>query len=634
MRTALLVTHPDERLTSISDKTRSRDWVRYPTRGAIVDREGRTLALSVQTTSVFADPSLIADPRSTAKKLAKPLGMSASVIEKKLRMRNNRFVWLARRLPNSIREAIPEVDFGIGFINEPKRVYPFKSTLAQTIGFLSTDDRGIEGLELLYNQKLAGDPQKLSLGRDAKGRPLFTDPEIYERRSLAEDLELTIDIDVQSYLEKELSRVIKEFEAESAVGVVLDVETSELLSVANLPSYDLNRPFSASASARRNRVFLDVFEPGSTLKAMLVGAGMRSGAFAPNTIFDCEGGKFQVGKAWIREADSNKGWGNLSVAEILAKSSNIGSVKMAFRLGAKPYFEALTDFGFGQLTGVGFPGESVGILHPLPWSKSLLSTAAFGHGVAATAGQIANAFATVARGGLWKPMALVKGKAASLERSAVSSSGRRVLTVKEAEMLTMMLRSATLKDGTGSSASVPGFAVAGKTGTAQKVNPEGRGYLPGKYLSSFAGFFPSHNPKYVIYVMVDSPKSAYYASQVAAPVFSKVASFVARKHGLVPSHFDSDRVVTKERVPLVAETMEIMRRHREIRTSLEQRVMPDLKGLSVGDFVQISKNRPLKIRGQGEIVKTRPPAGDVLNGNQAIELILREPEFSKNQARD
>lgn len=503
-------------------------------RGNIVDKNLKEVAISNQTFSLFADPKNIELPRKYAKILAKKLNINSEILYLKLKDKKKRFVWIQRFLNKDEYENIKQLELkGLSFVEEWKRYYPNEELLAQTIGSVGQEGIGLEGIELEYENILKGDLTKKKIRRDARGRTLNIEGMTITENQEGEDVQLTLDTDLQFYLQNELQFVLNSFSAESAMGVVLDAKTSAIRSLVSLPNQN-----KFNLMSKRQRNITDVFEPGSTMKPFIVALAVDEKKIEPNTKIFCENGKMKVGNKTIREADSHHQFGNLTSSEILAYSSNIGSSKIAFLLGQKQMWKGLDKFGFGKKTMIDFPGEAKGVLQELPWRDHLFANISFGHGISVTAIQLANAFASLVNGGILNSPYLVEAtkNQVSLDfKSLNRPSGVQVISKETSNKIKLMLTAVTYDGGTGVNARVPGFQVGGKTGTAQKSNPNGKGYLPNAYLSSFIGFIPVHEPKYIIYIIVDNPQKTYYGSQVAAPVFSKVASYLARRDGFAPS---------------------------------------------------------------------------------------------------
>lgn len=618
---------PNSRLADLQRKQFETTLKVESRRGAIFDRQGKELAITVNTLSLFADPQLIEDPYATAKSLKKILGVNFKTTYRQLKKKSSRFVWIKRHLDPKAVESVKALgNRGLGFIEEPKRVYPKETLLSQTLGFVGREGSGLEGLELEWDQHLRGQSRRILAPRDARGRPLLKDVRTLLDIPDGADLMLTIDSELQFILENELLNAMEKHEAQGAYGVILDANTSEVLALANAPQYNLNRATHFSRSIRRNKVVTDAFEPGSTMKTFVVAGALKEGLVKPSTKINCEGGRMRVGNRWIKEADEQHRFNELTVTEILAQSSNVGVAKIAFQLGDDHLKKILEDFGFGQKLDIGFPGESHGIVNPLPWRKHLLSNVAFGHGMAATPLQIANAYAAIANGGMLNRPRLVKSVYRDGEWEETETVPvRRVLSEQQASTMTLMLTSATSDSGTGQNARILGFPVAGKTGTAQKVDFEKGGYKKGAYVSSFAGFVPAHNPKFVIYIAVDDPQKEYYGSQVAAPVFSRVAQYAVRKAGMAPVLISQNNVIPKSEDKRLSQKRAIEKIRQEILANKPDQV-PNLMGLSLREVLHRTKGSELRLKivGSGWVSKMSPAPGEPLPSNHKVELTLKE----------
>ncbi|MCB0406680.1 MAG: PASTA domain-containing protein, partial [Bdellovibrionales bacterium] len=544
----------------------------------------------------------------------------------KIKSKTKRFRWLARNMTLEEKKAIEKLDIkGLGFLEEPKRVYPNNQLLSQVIGFTGREGFGLEGLERTLDDILTGSSKKIIVPRDARGRPLLNDARLLFDVSDGKDVILTIDREIQYFLERELQHAVDAHDAESAVGIILDAKTSEILAMANTPGYDLNQALQYSSKIRRNKVVMDAFEPGSTMKTFVVAAGLTHKIFKPSTKFDCEGGRLKIGKRWITEADAKHDFQMLTVTEILAKSSNVGSAKLGFAITDKTLYEFLKTMGFGEKPDVMIPGATSGILQALPWNKHLLSNISFGHGISTSALQIANGYAAVANGGFLNIPKIIRGikdpQSGEVTPFEVPE-GQRVISESIASTLTLMLTQATSDEGTGAAARVAGYPVAGKTGTAQKVDPIKGGYFKNKYISSFAGFAPAHKPQFVIYIAVDDPKENYYGSEVAAPVFSKVASFLLRRSGVAPVLISDKNVIDNTQAHVQNKALESIKKLLKHESS---EVMPDIIGESLRDAVNKLRGRvaEVQIKGSGQVVKVSPDVGASLNPDQKVIIELK-----------
>lgn len=632
MRAAQLQILPSERLGEL--RTRQyKTLIELPARrGLIVDRVGKEFAVTIPAYSLFADPKEVESPKKFAKIIGKKLGMSPNYIYSKIKNREKRFVWLSRRLKKEFVDSIKSLKLkGLGVVEETERVYPNERLLSQVLGFVGREGQGLEGIELKYDAKLKGESRKIKIERDARGRPLLVDGRIFTDIPAGYDLTLTVDHELQYRLERELALAVQEQNADGAVGVVLDAQTSEILAIGNAPTFDPNRAQYFSPEVLRNRVITDAFEPGSTIKTIVMAGALREGTLKPNKKYFCENGKFKVGRYFINEADEHHSFGSITATEILTHSSNIGTAKIALELGEKRVRQILSDFGIGSRLGVDLPGEFGGILQALPWRDHLLANISFGHGMTATPLQIAAAYAAIANGGVLRSPFIVKramNQETGEQLDYTAKEIRRVLSFEQAATMRLMLNAATSNSGTGAAAQVPGFPVAGKTGTAQK-NVEGQGYVKGQYISSFAGFIPAGDPKYVIYVAIDNPRNKYYGSEVAAPLFSKVAGYAVRRGGLSPILISEKSIVKKSQPKTQArvreESINKIREMAKILTDEEHNRTPDFTGLTLREVYSRVRGTPLKvdIRGQGVVSLTYPPPGEELPADKTIKLYFK-----------
>ena len=610
---------PHERLSWLKEQIFETTLKINPRRGMIYDRNGRELALSIPSQSLFADPQIVKEPYYAAKKLSRLFNHSQKVFLRKLLNEKKRFVWIKRHLSAEDMKTVRSWKLkGLHFIRETKRFYTGGPSLSQVLGFTGIDGQGLEGIEKQYDKVLRGVEQKLIVKRDARGRPLFAFTSFVHRMS-GSDVYLTIDRDTQVYFERELSRAIKRSSARSAGGVILDVETGEALALVNIPNYDPNQPLSGRSSFRRNRVVTDIYEPGSTLKTFTLAAALENG-ISPSKSYSTHDGALTIGKEVIREADKKKRFNPfLNLSEILALSSNVGAAEVALDVGAKMLRKTLWNFGFGRKTGVKFPGEARGILHPLPWRPIEIATVGFGHGIAGTALQIANAYSALANGGLLKKPIFVKkiqNPYTGEEKHFKTSVIQRAVDEKTAQLLTLMLAGATEEASTGFRAAVSGHLTAGKTGTAQQVNLKEGGYKTGEYISSFAGFIPVHKPKFVIYVVINGARDHFYASDLAAPVFSETAFYAVRKAGLSPILFTE-----KDFISFSSEAVETSKFQRSPASIGKT---PDLKGLSLREALSKVQGMgiELKFYGSRRVIRTIPFAGQDLPLDKKVTVIL------------
>ena len=503
-------------------------------RGTIYDRAGRELAVSLRVASAFADPAEIEDPAETARALAPVLGQPFKELQTRLTS-DKTFVWLQRQLESRQADAISDLNLkGVGMAPESRRFYPRQELAAHVLGMVGLEDRGLEGVEHLYDDLLGGKPQLVVAQQDALGRLVFRQEQA-EPPTPIFDVHLTIDEVLQYIAERELARAVERSRAKAGSVVVLDPATGEILALANQPTFDPNHYKAASSAARRNRAATDYFEPGSIFKVILAAGAVEEGVVRPTDLFFGEGGAIQVGGVTIRDHE-RYGW--LTVRQILAQSSNVGAIKIGQKLGKSLYYHYISSFGFGSLTGVDLPGETPGLIRrPKGWSALSLSVLSLGQEVSVTPIQFATAFAAVANGGtLMRPHAVrgLRTQDGAMVRQIEPVVVRRVISEATARTLLEMLTS-VVEEGTGKEAAVPGYVVAGKTGTAQKVDPATGRYSHRKIVASFVGAIPAEAPRLVILVMIDEPEILRWGSAIAAPTFREIARDAVKYLRVPPS---------------------------------------------------------------------------------------------------
>jgi cell division protein FtsI (penicillin-binding protein 3) len=507
-----------ESLSSMG-RTQHRESVTIPAgRGTIFDRSGLELALGERATTVYANPMQIVNPRRAALAVQRTLGVNADKIFPSLADRSHGFVYVARQADPTRAAALQRLKLpGFGFYPEERRNYPQGSVAAQILGFVGTDGSGLSGLEFQFNRVLAGRPGKETVVKDPSGQVIDVEgerPEVPGR-----DVYLTLDHSIQANAEEVLRETVRKWSAKSASAIVLDPRTGAILAMAVQPGYDANRFTSAAVDLQRNRTVTDTYEPGSTYKLITVAGALSERIVQPTTRFTLPY-SLHVADRVIHDAEQ-RGTVNYSVAQILAHSSNIGAIKLAQLLGRTRLSSWITKFGFGRTTGIDFPGESPGIvLPPDKWSGSTIGNVPIGQGIAVTPVQMAAAYAAIANRGVWSRPHLVDHVAGGARPSL---NRRRLVSPQIANQLMMMLKD-VVAEGTGQYAAMPGYQVAGKTGTAQKPDSHG-GYATGRYVASFVGIVPASRPRFVILVAVDEPHGAIWGGTVAAPAFQQIARF-------------------------------------------------------------------------------------------------------------
>ncbi len=487
-------------------------------RGMIYDRTGVQLAIGREATTVYANPRQIRNPESTAKLVAQALRLDPDEVLQRLSDRSHGFVYLARKADPQRAAILKRAGVvGLGFISEEQRVYPLNHVAAQVVGYAGTDNHGLAGLELGLERELAGKPGSETVIRDPSGRVI----DVLHSTSAREgkDVMLTIDHTIQAQAEAVLRRTIDQWHAKGASAVVLDPRTGAVLATAVERGYDANRFPIVPRDRQRNRTVTDTYEPGSTFKVVTVSAVLSEGLVTPQSSFTLPY-EIHVADRVIRDAHP-RGTERMTVDQILSYSSNVGTITLAELLGPERLSRWINRFGFGHKTGVDFPGESQGIVPALEqWSGSTIGTLPIGHGIAITPVQMASAYATVANGGVWSRPHLVERIGTSERAKPVT---RRILTARVSRQVLRMMEDVVL-EGTGQEAALPGYKVAGKTGTAAKPDPDG-GYSTSRYVASFVGIVPATSPRLVVLVTVDEPAAAIWGGVVAAPAFQQIAGF-------------------------------------------------------------------------------------------------------------
>jgi cell division protein FtsI (penicillin-binding protein 3) len=491
-------------------------------RGTIFDRNLREMAVSIDVESIAAHPRQIENPKKAAGSLSKILDMNRKTLAKKLQSKK-KFVWVQRMVTPKEAEAVKKLDIGgLDFIAEHKRFYPNKTLAAQLIGFTDIDDHGLEGLEFYYNDVLSGSVVEYTVLRDARGQG-FEAENPSGSTSSGKNLVLTIDSTIQYIAEKALAESVKEFSAKSGMAVVMDPRTGALLAMAQIPLFNPNALSGSNRKVWRNRIITDPFEPGSTMKIFSAAAAIESGSCSSSSIFYCENGAYRMGNHIIHDSHEH-GW--LSLQQIIKYSSNIGAVKFSAVTGSQYLFKTLQRFGFGEETGIDCPGETAGSLAPYQrWTKVDAGTIAFGQGVSVSALQLIAAISAVANKGiLMKPYAVqaITDYHGRLIKSFAPKIVRRAISEKTAGTLTRIMQTVVTQGGTGVNAALDGYSACGKTGTAQKIDENGR-YSNEKFIASFVGFAPIEAPKIAVLVVVDEPQKEHYGSEVAAPAFKTIA---------------------------------------------------------------------------------------------------------------
>ncbi|MFZ8933448.1 MAG: penicillin-binding transpeptidase domain-containing protein [Bacteriovoracaceae bacterium] len=598
----------NDKLIEYSKKQTLRYYKVYPNRGNIYDRNGNPLAINTQTFSIFAIPKYLEDKNVTLEKFSKIVPKyKLWQLKKKLKNRD-RYTWIARKivLKDDQVEAIKKLR-GIYIEAVPKRFYPNKDLLAQTLGFVGLDNIGLSGVEYIFDKELRGEEKIVKYLRDAKGRPIKI--EVEKDKKSSQDIHLSIDKDLQAISEKALREAVNFYKAEKGGVGIIDPQTGEILAIANYPSFDPNDFRKSKAKYRKLSFISDPFEPGSVFKIFTVASALEFKIARPDTNYYCERGQLKIGNHIINEAEASKKNEWLSVSEIIEYSSNIGTTKIAFDLTFPRLKKTLLDFNFGQKTGIEIPGESRGIFDANENVSPLkLSNISFGQGIAATGLQVLSAYAAVANGGVYHQPTLLKTDS--------PKKGIRVLSEETSKELIDMLVAA-VEDGTGKNAKIPYFKIAGKTSTAQKPTKEGgyKGYIPG-----FVGFPVGSSKHFVVYVYIDGPQGRdYYGNTVAAPVFKKISEYILYK--------DKDLHKLSIRPDVIKKgNMDSVKIKESSTRYFSRGETPNFIGLDKVSSARLAHKMKIKIKEQGiGVVTGQNPLPKTKIGNDTVVNLIYSP---------
>jgi cell division protein FtsI (penicillin-binding protein 3) len=599
-------------------------------RGAILDRNGHDLALSVDAESIYAVPQEIEDPERAATVLARALNLdSASRKDLQVQLTKNRaFVWVKRKADPLHARAVRDLQMpGIGFLTENRRYYPKRELASQVLGYVGLDNTGMSGIEYEFEDQIRGKAAKVTVHIDARRRPVgHTEKPSTDGNSIV----LTLDETIQNAAEKELDRAMQETSSLSGVVVVMDPRTGEVLAMANRPTFNPNR-FAAYGSSRwRNRVVADAYEPGSIFKIFTAAAGLQEKVVDPDEVIDCGHGSIEVAGTIIND---HAVFDHLTFRDVIAKSSDVGVIRVAQRLGRENFNRYLVDFGFGATTGVELPGESAGLLRPPPrWSALSLPSLSFGQEVGVTALQIATAVSAVANGGyLMKPQIVkrIETSTGALVKESRPVAVRRVLEPATIDTLTELLKG-VVRTGTGKRAAIPGYVVAGKTGTAQKVDPNGR-YSMIDHVSSFVGYVPASRPALVVLVSLDSPRGpANQGGDVAAPLFQRITEQALRHLAIPPDDPDRSLRMVEYHAPTVVPAAyhpsesESASAASPASDDSDPGLMPNLRGRSAREAALMAARRGLivELKGSGRVVEQSPLPGTEIEAGATCVLTL------------
>ena len=611
-----------------------------PTRGLLLDRQGRELARSVDTASFFADPREIENVIETARKISSVTNQSKDELITKIREAkdaNKKFIWLIRRIDLETATKLDALMLdGVYYRKEPKRYYPNDSLAAHVLGFVGTDEIGLGGVEQFYNEKIRGESGRVFYETDARRRAF----ESYEvQPHPGQTVVLTIDQSIQYRTEQALLAAVARSHAKSGTAIVMDPHTGEILALANAPAFDPNQPGKERPEVRTNWGLQNIYEPGSTFKVVAYSAAIDKGLVTPDDKIDCQMGQITVAGRLIHDGHA---YGVLTIADALAKSSNVGAIKLGLLVGNDSMYDYAKRLGFGSKTGIDLPGESGGIFRPVSrWQQSSIGSIAIGQEVGVTPLQMATAYSVIANGGSWvKPhvvreMRTPDGSILFQARPEL----RPALKAGTVEKLRGMMEGVTLH-GTARKAQIEGYTAAGKTGTAQKIDPKTHTYSATKYIGSFVGFAPVNDPAVVIIVVIDEPQGAYHGGDVAAPVFREIAEQILPDLSVTPDveTKTAPQLIAEDRNPSPQEVQDEEQRAASLPTIAKNfsssrdvvftpatkrgALMPDLRGQSVRDVFRMCSQLGLNLeaKGEGKAIRQYPSAGAELSSGQTVRV--------------
>jgi cell division protein FtsI (penicillin-binding protein 3) len=616
-----------EFLTSKSEENTKHKVKLLPDRGTIYDRHGEPLAVTVRADSVYVRPSKVVNSLDTARKVAAALDLDVAFVLDKVTAKK-KFVWIKRQASPERSEELLALQLpGVGAIQEKVRSYPYKQlggSLLGVTGLHSTESEGLEGLEgleLVYDQYLSSAPSALRGERDALGKLILRDGMLFEATEKGRALKLSVCSKIQFFADTALAEAFEKTQAKTACAIVMDPHTGEVLAMASQPGFDPN----FAGSYKRNTAITDLFEPGSTFKPFVLAAALETGAVTLNEPIFCENGSYRFGGHTIHDTHN---YGTLNPAEILKVSSNIGATKLAVKLGKTKWHAAIRAFGFGRKTGIDFAGERNGVVHDVSkWRTINLSTTSFGQGISVTPLQLLTAFSALVNGGqLMRPYLVreVLDKTGNPVKRINQQRVARVISEKTSAQVARVLATVTETGGTGTRAAIPGYTVAGKTGTAQKAYAGG--YSKTARVGSFIGCVPAEDPEIAILVVIDEPQGSMndkYGGVCAAPVFKSIAEQTLahrRRYGQQAPGADKMRSILTEAKAPIAQPQQLA-----MSEPSDPNAMPDLSGLSVRNVLRLARQRKidLTIIGSGVAVRQSPEPGTVLDEARHGTVLFR-----------
>lgn len=637
-RVYYLQTVESEALEERTAVQRDREVIRQARRGDIRDRSGVDLAVSVEVPSIFANPQRIAVPEREARRLAPLLNKSEEELEE-IFGSERRFVWLKRQAHPEVADRIKEMAIpGIEITTEYKRYYPLREIAGQLLGFVGIDGDGLEGLERQFNEELAGGTYRLSISRDARGRAMLLSETPQFGEFEGKSLHLTIDEKIQRVAQEALRDQVEEHNAKGGYAVVMDVHTGDVLAMANTPAFDPNRINDFESGDWRLRAITDTLEPGSVFKPFLLAAALQEDTTTLDRVYDTRGGLMRVDGYAIRDISRRD---TMTTADVIRLSGNIGSYEIARGLGRDRYYEYIRSFGFGSRTGMGLRGEQPGLVWPPDgWAEITFANIAFGQGLTITPIQMAAAVSALANGGmLLQPRIVdeVRDRDGNVVHREDPVMIRRVITAEVSQQVAWAMSLVTSEGGTGVPGAVEHFTVAGKTGTAQKVDPETRRYDPDGWISGFVGFAPAERPEVAVVVFIDEPNGeTRYGGRVAGPAFSRIMKETLQQRGVMPLPAE-ERFQLGEEPPtafvttvappapehmVVLPTMRVLQPEEERAQGPDE--VPDFRHLTLRQAVERARRLGVvpDVEGWGRVVAQEPAPGTPMDTMDGLVLTL------------
>jgi cell division protein FtsI (penicillin-binding protein 3) len=617
LRAFYLQVIPDAKLKRVKDKQESGNLTLTSPRGTIYDRFGRALAVSIELPSVFVDPSIAELSKKDVKKVAEILRLPASVIKNKIKNKEKKFVWLKRKISPESAEKIKQLSLrSIGVVNEWDRFYPDRESASQIIGVVGGEGEGKEGIEKFYDDFLYSTPTILKIKKDAKGRIIDVDRELKQQGRQGVDLYLTIDSTIQYLLEKEMIAAAIKNKVKQAMGMIFDPNTGEILAASSYPQANPNKLEAGNdILSLRNLNVLDVFEPGSIFKIFILVGALENKTIRATDVFDCRDGSLQIGRKKIVNP-VEKQW--LDPRGILKYSNNVGMARIGMKMGKDKVVDTLEKFGFGKKTGIDFPGEGPGIFQKNgQWQDMRLANIAYGQGIAVTPIQLVEALSIIANGGYRVQPYLVDhvdlGMKQILSFKKESGFKRQAFSKKTIDTVRSWMEAVTENDGTGYRAKIPGYRVAGKTGTAQIYDQETKEYSHDELVASFFGFAPASDPKLAALIIYRQPQTSQHGGEISAPVFKNVMQQVLYYMDIPQDEKNKNEFEMPTKIAENFQEEEIIAGR-----------MPDFSNMSIREAVNLAKKYTLDVEfsGTGQIYKQEPVKGQNII-NQKIKLFCK-----------